>query len=214
MQGFFDVQVKDAGGLPDEVFAALKGREALDRLLDKLPTVQRAPWNKNLITDNLAAWIFRHEMSGPAIANYYNQSGVGGGGLNKILLASTDSEPTYTDAWSASYQNVNEGQNNVGSGSGKRFIDDETDPWVVAITPAKEELYFRSRFLFTPSQAVSSNIRTISYWYSDNVDYTGDQDISIFGSVRLKDSGGSPIVLNKTAAQVLLVQVIFKLVTI
>jgi hypothetical protein len=213
MQGFFDAQVKDAQGLPDALFKRLKGKE-LDRLLAMLPTVQHAPETKNLITDNLPAWIFRHTMSGGAVSWPYTDGGVGGGGLCKILLASTDSEPTYQDAWASGYQNINEGENSVGSGAGKRFIEDHTESELITITPAKEELYIRERFLFTPSQAVSNNIRTISYWYGDNADATGDQDIGIFGSVRLKDSGGSPIVLNKTAAQVLLVQVIYKLVTI
>lgn len=213
MQGFFDVQVKDARGLPDELFKGLGGEE-LDRLLAKLPMVQHAPQNKNMIAHWMPAWNFRHVMSGPAIGGRWNDGGVGDGGLHKILLASTDSEPTYQDGWQSGYVDINEGENNVGSGSGKRFYDDHTESELITITPGKEELYMRERFLYTPSQAVSSNIRTISYWYGDNVDSTGDQDVGIFGSVRLKDSGGSPIVINKTAAQVLLVQVIFKLVTI
>lgn len=214
MQGFFDVQVKDACGLSDDAFRGLSGKE-LDRLLARLRTVQHAPWHKNLVNDMMAAWLFQHTMSGGGIGFPYDGGGVGGGGLANLILSQTDAEPGYQDSWNSSYVNMHEGQDAANTSSGgKRFYDDQVESHLITLTPAKEELYFRSRFLYTPSQGVSSNIRSIAYYYSDNADNTGDNDRGLFGRVRLKDSGGSPIVVNKTAAQVLLVQVIFKLVTI
>ena len=212
MQGFFDVQVKNAPGLTDDLFRKL-GKEELRHLLLKLPTVQHAPWHKNLVNDHLPSWIFQHIMGGAGVGYPYDNNGVNSGGLANITLLNLDSEPTYSEDVSA-YWTINNPAYNVGGTCGKRFIEDDVEPELISLTAGKEELYFRSRFLFTPSEAVSNDIRSVAYYYADNADTTGSSDRGHFGRVRLKDSGGTPIILNKTAAQVLLIQLILKLVTV
>jgi len=212
MQGYFDVQVKDAPGLDDDAFRGLAPAE-LARLLDGLETVQRAR-GKNLCNDNIAGYIFRHMMSGPAIPNPWNRGGVGSAGMT-INVEDQDAEPTYTEGWEE-YTDFNNPGWQLGTGnSGKRFIVDDVEAHLIQVASLqKEELQFRSRWLYLPSEIVSGNIRSLGYFYSDVANTTSSRYRGHYGRFRLKDSGGNPIVISKSSSQVLLIQVMLKFVTI
>jgi hypothetical protein len=212
MQGYFDVQLKDAPGLGDDDFRGLAPAE-LGELLDSLETVRRAE-GKNLCNDNLAAYILHHIMSGGSISNPWNRSGVGGAGMT-INVENQDADPTYTEGWEE-YADIHNPGWQLGTGdSGKRFIIDDVEAHLIQVAPLqKEEVQFRSRWLYLPSEIVSGNIRSIGYFYSDVANTTSSRYRGHYGRFRLKDSGGNPVVLSKSSSQVLLVQITLKFVTI
>lgn len=216
MQGYFDVQTKDLGGLRNEDLLAMLTPEGkftpeLRKLLDDLPTAQHA-FGKNLVSDNFASSTFKYCFSGPDISNPYNQ---GNGILATILIMNTDSEPGYTDATNeyTTYNGLSGGQ---GSNPGKRFIADDVEAHlIVTDSGGRESILFRSRWMYLAAEAVSNDIRSLGVYHCR---YGGDSGSSIergrIARIRLKDSGGSPIIINKTASQVLLIEYRFTLVSI
>lgn len=221
MLGHFDIQLKDLPrGITDAHLLELltpagKATPELDRLLARLPTRQRAK-GCNLINDNFAGYTHKYCFSGGAISTPYNIDG-GNAALGTILLMTNDAEPTYTEA-SSQYTNPNALTGTVQSTTaGKRFIEDDIDPHLMDADPnnnGRESILFRSRFLYLSTQANSNDIRSLGIYFSDNGNSTGTEERGRIARIRLKDSGGTPIILNKTSAQVLLIEYRFTLVTI
>jgi hypothetical protein len=221
MIGYFDVQVKDLPpGIDDAVLRGLltpggKSTPELDRLLARMPTSQRAR-GRNLVSDNFAAFIFRFAFSGGDITDPYDFDS-GNAILATILLMTTDSEPTYTDSTNQ-YTNLHNisGSANTGS-AGKRFIEDDIDPHLQDADPdgnGRESILFRSRFLYLAAQGNSNDIRSLGIYFMRDADSTGNFERARTARIRLKDSGGNPIILNKTSSQVLLIEYRFTLVNI
>ena len=216
MQGYFDVQTKDLGGLRDNDLLAMMSPDGkvtpeLARLVDGLPTVQHAR-GKNLVSDNFAGATFKYVFSGGSINDPYNQ---GNGILASILIMNTDSEPGYTDQ-TDQYTTIHGLSGNVGSLPGKRFIEDDVEAHlIITDSGGRESILFRSRWLYLAAEAVSNDIRSLGVYHCR---YGGASLSSIergrIARIRLKDSGGSPIIINKTASQVLLIEYRFTLVSI
>lgn len=216
MQGYFDVKTKDLGGLSDDDLLAMMSPEGkvtpeLAKLLDGLPTVQHAQ-GKNLVSDNFASSSFKYCFSGGTIDNPYNQ---GNGILATILIMNTDSEPAYTDATNQ-YTTMHGLTGGVGSLPGKRFIEDDVEAHlIVTDSGGRESILFRSRWMYLAAEAVSNDIRSLGVYHCR---YGGSSTSSIergrIARIRLKDSGGNPIIINKTASQVLLIEYRFTLVSI
>lgn len=218
MFGQFDVHLKD---LPPGGDARLRGMlergelPELNRLIDRMPTRQRAK-GRNLVSDNFAGYTFRFCFSGGDITDPYDFDS-GNAILATILLMTTDSEPTYTDATNQ-YTNLHNisGSANTSSG-GKRFIEDDIDPHLQDADPdnnGRESILFRSRFLYLAAEGNSNDIRSLGIYFMRDADSTGSFERARTARIRLKDSGGNPIIINKTSAQVLLIEYRFTLVTL
>jgi hypothetical protein len=72
----------------------------------------------------------------------------------------------------------------------------------------KEEIYFKSRFLYLPSQGISNNIRSIGVYgaeYASN--QYNNEERYLVARVRLKDPDtGLPVILIKNFNQVLVIE--------
>lgn len=219
IEGKFNVDLLNARGFCDADFEAARREGVIKQLLSELPLEQRCPANKNRIMDNMAGYQLDFLFSMPACSDTFNLGGSAAAALAFICLLTYDSEPTYTEVWSweTSGTNMHNVTGTAATGSAaKRFEEDQITPWEIwADTSGREAVYFRNRFLYTPSEGVSSDIRSIGIYHSENGDSTGGYYISQarVGRVRLKDAGGNPIILNKTGNQVLLVEYTFALIS-
>jgi hypothetical protein len=208
-----------------EVLLAIK-REGLKAALRKMPREVFCPRHKNQVHDAVTAWLLRHTMSGGAIRWPMSDNGVNGGGLSNIQLSYLTTDPVYYTDIGGSYWTIHEGTGSINTGSaGKRFIEDHTEDHRLVIygdapehnLDPKESVIFRDRFLYLPSQGITTDpnlIASITYYYSDNADNTGDNDRCHMGRVRLRDEQGRPIRISKSTEHVLLVEVELELTTV
>lgn len=205
MRGHFEVELINSGKLRDEDFL-LTPRGELSSLLSSLDVVKRVEgWNQ--CNDMLAGSILETVLSGPDIDSPYKYWTIGTGGLASINVENRDPELTYTE-WTSIPGYLYEPGYPVGTGdSGKRFIEDDVLSHAIeAYQNSREEVWFRSRWLYLPSQIVCGNIKSIGYFYGQYASQTSYQSRATYGRFRLKDSNGNPITISKSSSQVLLVQ--------
>jgi len=215
MQGKFDLTLLDADGIKDADFQRAKADGKLDDLLGKLQVAQQAHGISNRLFDNLAGYLLDHVFQGPQAANpYYQNPGVASA-LAHITLLSTDADTTSYTEQVDSFGTLHNTTDSVDVvAAGKRFIIDEVSPYVVHPDPAgREQLIFRSRWLYLPSEAISAAIKSIGLYYATDAILTGNISRSRIGRVRLKDNLGTPITLAKTASQSLLVEYSYSLLS-
>jgi hypothetical protein len=217
MQGQFELTVLDAEGYCDEDFKTLQSKGKVMDLVQRLPVAQQVK-TKNRVFDNMAAYLLDKLFSCPNSPEpYYRDAGKAALAFIAPLTtdgATSDYEEhvphTYTYARNAVDIVV------VADATVKRFVEDQITGFVVWTDATREAVHFRNRWLYLPTEAVSSNIRSIGIFFSDN----GDNKTSNYryhsrlGRVRLTNSGGVPIVLNKSASQVLLIEYTFSLVSV
>lgn len=220
MKGRFNLSLKDSGGYKDEDFISAQSNGEILPFLDSLETKQNIEAD-NLVFDHVAEFFFVNMMSGPAVSFPYGIGGTGNGYLGTLVLSTYDTDPTYTETetygvFSRTGHNVGSSAN--GSTAGKRFIEDDIiDPDIIIDSNGREACLVRSKFLYLPSEGVSNDIRSLAIWFDTNADLAptdSSREWGISARIRLKDSGGNPIIINKTASEVLLVEYTFTLVSI
>lgn len=223
MQGRFNISLMGARGLKDQDFDQAVREGRIDDLLKELPVEQQFLNQHNRIMDNMAGYFLDNLFSlGNCGYPYYTrQDAPPEAALAFITLLTTDGEPTYTEDWgiegSNSYLPLHNVYETAGALTGKRFEEDEITPWELwSDTTGRNAIHFRNRFLYTPSQAVSSNIKSVGIFFHEDGDGTGSYWVARarIGRVRIKDAGGNPVTLNKLASQVLLVEYTFSLVAV
>lgn len=211
MNGHFELSLRDSGDLRDADFRAARREGLEDDLLHNLPEVLSAA-GENQVTDNFASYAFVNLFSGGAVAAPYGNGGAAAAALSLMCLSSYTDAPTYTDE-SDDYQSW------YGSVGGciaaKLFVEEiiETPLLVCAPTPL-ESMSYRSRWLFLPSEAVSASIASVAVFFSEDGDNTGWSHRGRMARIRLKNQAGLPLLINKTARHVLLVEYVFTLVTV
>lgn len=213
MEGYFIATIKDASKLSLRELETAKKEERLKELFDQLPTKKRVE-GKNLVFDNFASWTFWSCFSGGDITNPYDYNGTNNSPLGTIGLLHHERSPYYQES---SHQNVAPGSlsNMVTSDAWKRFINDEALPYLIQAAPdGREEVQFRSRFMFASGEAISDEIRCFAVYFSELATATGAYDRGIICKIRLQDAGGNLQTLEKTANEVLLLEYWFKLVSI
>lgn len=224
MQGHFDVGLFDAHGMSDADFLALnaelKSSAFLDRIKSKHKRVQHVEGN-NLVSDGMAQYLFIQCFPNvPAVDAYFNDStGSGRCALDFVNLSTKDGDPSYLERdthgyYSVDMQNVSYSAN---TSTGSKWFN--ADTIITAATFAdpdgREGFYLRNQWLWLPSQGTSNAIRSITIWFNTGGD--GSNYISGKNSIcriRLKDAGGVGVTINKTTSQVLLVEYIFKFITV
>jgi len=204
MQGHFDIFVQDAGGLKDEDFLKAEQEGRLGALLSGLPVDQEAH-AKNTLTHMLTVSIFRRSFAHGFPNAAYPMERSNNIPLYFICILNTASEPAYTD-WYGAYVSIHAVSGSVNTGNaGKRFIVHDLE-YVIGTDPdGREAIFLQERWLYLPSQVVSSEIRSVGIYWSETVN-DGNDEKGIVGRVRMKDAGGKPITLDKSASQTLLIQ--------
>jgi len=215
MQGHFSVELKAARGLRDEDFRKARREGVLDALLRDLETEERAEGG-NLVFNWLSAFLFRYLFSGPDITDPFDIDS-GNGYLGCINLGVTDSDPTYTEFTNNYVEDINAMSDSIGgSGASKRFIEDQIETHLIKKEDdGREAILCRSRWLWLPSEGVSSNIRSLSMYYARDADATAGYTERARGArLRLKNQAGLPIIINKTNKHVLLAEYVFTLASV
>lgn len=222
MEGHFDVKLFDAHGMSDADFLALQANlkpEAFLRKVNERPKVQHA-FGENLVLEWVADYTFFWILTGPAIEDPPGgDASSNHQGLSFIDLSTIDTEPSYTEYNAHGWYGVD--FNNVigaaapGTTGSKRMNDVIVTSVVFTDTDGREGIWYRSTWLWLPSQGISSNIRSLHLWSTathDNV--TNYPSKCGMTRIRLKDAGGTPVIINKTTSQVLLVEYTFKMVSV
>ena len=216
MQGRFDLQMLHTPGLTQDLLDAVR-REGGDAAV--MEYLQRFPVDGQWAMDNLIfktapSYFYYQALSNPG--NYFTT----GYGWNAptlfawIALTQTSTEPSYTGevytldfGWDSTPDMVG------GTSSHKVFInnciispDFKSDP------NGREAIYAKLKWLYLPGEATHSSIRSVTYYSSCRLDYT-TSNFSVghgrTGRVRIKDSGGNPVTINKASNKSLLVEYTF-----
>lgn len=207
--GHFDLALKNSGTLSDADFENAMTHGCLQGLLDGLDT-QLECHTDNLIMDLIVPYTAYFLFGAPTVGDLWRN--LGAAVFGGICLLTTDSEPDYQNEWYrnggynyTSYSNMPESANT--SSAGKRFVEDASEAAQKLSDPGgREAVWYRERWLYLPSQGISSNIRSIAVLWSADADHTGDVHKQRSARVRLKDAGNNPIIINKDANQVLLIE--------
>lgn len=211
-RGVLETTLLDAGPFVDADFTrAIKAGKADDLLAKCEPRLKLR--NKNLIFDSFVPFTYYRAgwSSAGAPPSPYNQASGNWAYFAFIALLTYDSEPTYQEFASTEnyYGRVTDVYGNVGSGNMKWFINSQIEPWVVwADGGGREMISFRNRWLYLPSEAVSSNINSLGIYFWDYLynDGYNSSDYHRGGRIRFKDAGDNPITIVKTSNQVLLLE--------
>jgi len=210
--GHFDLVLKNAKGLVDEDFHEAHQYGRLPYMLDSLNTELEAHTD-NLVMDGVVLYLGYNlfqvtDTAGSQISVLATSTSAW---FSCICLLTTDSEPNYTSEWnrtSFTFQtpsNVPESANT--SSGGKRFKEDASEvPDVRSDQGGREAIFYRDRWLYLPSQGISSNIRSIQAHMANNQDGGNNYYFGRSARIRIKDAGGNPIIISKTSSQVLLVE--------
>lgn len=215
--GHFELTLKNADGLQDEDFHEAQRQGKLQELLDGLRT-DATYGTDNLLFDIMVPWL-GYWLFGGTVPNPWMSLGLStsvslfGG----ICLLTVDSDPDYQSEWNrtnagtlgehVAISNLTSSSNSVSGG--KMFVQETSETFDIRSDPnSREAIYYRERWLFLPLEAVSANIRSIGVYTSSAAAGAGSSmDYHIrSGRVRIKDSGGNPIIINKANNQVLLVE--------
>ena len=211
MQGLFTFTKHQAGKLTDADFQKAMQQDCLDKLLADLPISQQVKAVSNRLFDNMASYLFFRLFTGaPNPSNIYSQGGNAAAALASICLQTTDAE---TDSYTEDIQgftSIHALPDTVNNQTaGKRFVEDgirafeiQTDPGALG----RQAISFTNRWLYTPSQGISQDIRSIGIIAASDADHTVGASVGRIGRVRLKDDAGRNIILHKGDDEVLMVQ--------
>jgi hypothetical protein len=221
-QGVLRGTLYDSGRLSDADFTkAIKAGRA-GGLLARLFPLQHTV-NRNLNFHNFVPWSFYAAAWSGATAPgepYYRTQGAGYAWLGFICLLTYDTEPTYTESSNegsgGTAHNVAGTVNN--SNAAKRIVNDQIEAYSVwSAGDGRNEVLFRNRWLYLPSEVVSSTINSLGVYYYEDATYALASTGRYKGRsarVRFKDSGGNPITITKTTNQVFLLEYTWSMVSL
>ena len=217
--GHFDVQSFETPGLTQEKLDDIlgprhtRGPGTIDSWLAGQEPVQKAVGG-NLVFDHFAAIMFQKLFGGASTGIPFSQDSTAAF-LATINFEDVDAEPTYTETAGGSFISPSSMNNLVATTAWKRFIDDDVEAHLITSDPdGREAINIRSRWLFLPLDFNDNDIRSLAAWWCADGDGTAAQYRHRVARIRLKDSGGSPIIINKTANQSLFVEYNFTLVSV
>jgi hypothetical protein len=218
MKGIFHAMVIDDLGKGDAPFLEALKNQDIDGLLDRHPVVAEAK-SENQVYQTVVQWFMSQLFGLPEIGV---MDGAVDGGLRYVTLSQKATEPAYDD-YSGTFfwrDDAIAGDSAEGPWAlssylyAKRFINDVSESTRVWTDPDREGYYYRDRFLWLPSHGVFTDIRSIYALGSREPNWTpstSSNDHFYASRTRLKDSGGNPITLQKSASQGFLVEYVIKL---
>lgn len=208
----YDFRLFETGPLPEKEFAEAGKLGKLNELLARYPL--KGEWHtKNMMFDHVVANIFERLFGGGGAPTGWNMGDAGALlGFVNMGGSGASSEPSYQEATTyTSYgQNIHSVSYSVDtSGGSKRFIEDQIEThWCAKDPNGRESVFFRNRWLWLPTQAVGNIYSAQVYCNYDGDSTTLSGWAQPFGQsarVRLKDSAGNPIIINKLSTQALLI---------
>lgn len=215
-KGQFDLTLFNAGRHKDADFERAIAAGKLDHLLLDCQVAQRAV-GRNMLFDNLVGYLFYRLFSGAPTPQDPFQNWVSTGPAIAVIHLNTRSdEPTYTELntsdYYATYHNLAYAAN-TGSGS-KRLIADSVG-WSIWSDPNKEQIFFRTRVLYLPSQGVSNSIYSIGACWISRIENDGTYGHKgSIARIKLHDTDGEPIRMKKSQYQALLVEYTFSMLSL
>jgi hypothetical protein len=224
MNGLFKIKKFDARGFSDDDFNKAISNGSIKNLISRLDVKQELEC-RNRIFDNVAGVLLDKLFS---LSNcgwpYYNDDVTRTATLASISLLNLDSDTTsYTEDWgnnsiNCNMANISWAVDSSDPNTGAKGFYGRCSSLAGAIeqnitaNSNRDEVQFRSVFLYLPTEAVSNEIRSIGIYYMQYADSSGA--VGLVGRVRLKDADGNKITLTKTNNEVLMFEYIFKLVSI
>jgi hypothetical protein len=219
MNGQFDIALLDARPYKDEDFEAAIREGRINELLESLPKDLELS-TKNAISHYVVPYLFQMLMSGPAgpgVPFTIDNSG----GFQVMTLLDLATEPSFTETFTQYlnwYTASVASSTNATGGTAKRPMVDQVESYLLAKdTQGREAIFCRNRWLFLPSEGVSSSIRSIGIYGNDkNNDNVINDYVNVgrCARVRFKDSGGNPVTINKLNTQAMVVDYTITLVSI
>jgi len=212
MKGHFDLRLLETPGLTPELVAAWRAR-GLDPVRELLSYEEAGRWQvDNLVFGVSPSYLYKQAWSG---ATAYGPLDTRSALLKYLILTSTSAEVAYMgeETYSAGGAPPSNVPDIVTSNAYKEFINGCFVPQEIAADPTgRDAVYGTFKFLFYPGEATSNVIRSVTLW---SIAYWSGQNYRVrVGRVRIKDSGGSPVTLDKGATQSLFVQYTFTMPTI
>lgn len=217
MQGHFDLQMLHTPGLTQELLDAVRkegGDPAVEKYLRRF-SVDNEWHTDNLIFKTSPSYLFYQALSNPG---HYFATGYGWSVPSMfcwIALTRTSTEPTYTgEVYTADFGWDSTPDMVVSPSGHKAFInhciitpDFKSDP------NGREAIYAKFKWLYLPGEATASDIRSITIYSSCRFDYTVNNGYACgsgrIARVRIKDSGGNPVTINKATNKSLLIEYTF-----
>jgi len=184
--------------------------------LDPIKELQRYEEVGKWSTDNLIygvtpSYLYYHAWSG---ATPWGAFPTRNCLLRWMVLTSTATEVSYMgeETNQYNYSDPSTVPDIVSSNAWLDFNSVLNAQWEIAVdADGREAVVGNFKFLFLPGIGTSSEIRSLTLWQHSSYSYQYRQRI---GRVRVKDSNGVPVTLNKTAVRSLLVQYLVTLPTI
>jgi hypothetical protein len=217
MNGFFNIKKFSSNGAGDDFFKSAIKDGSINNILDKLELKQEARCS-NRIFDNVAAMILDRLFGLPDCTDpyYLYQTGVDRAApLTFLALLDIDSNTdSYIEDWSWTGV-ANLISNIVSSTALKSFYIDAFSSSIER-NATRDEVYYLSRYLYLPSEAISDDIRSVGiYWRRRSSNDLGSVLTNgRVGRVRIKDLNGNNVELTKNAEEVLLFDYTFKLISV
>jgi hypothetical protein len=209
--GRFHILLQDSGHLKDSDFVLAQKEGRLDELVDSLPVEQEA-FAENTATHMMVIANFRKHFAGMPNGAYPMER-VNTSILHHVTLLNWASEP-YFAYWMSYYGTIHNPSGSVNTGNaGKRFYAHAIETYSEKDPTGREEVFARSRFLYLPSQVVSNQIRSLGVYWGEYVN-DNNEDKGMVAWARMKDAGGFPLTLDKSASQTLLIQYTFRWVAL
>jgi len=223
-EGYLTLIRRNSGKLTNADFDQAKKEGCLKELIESCDLDDVHGPQRNLICHSFAGSLFpRLFYSANVNWEWWWGGTTAWSFLVGAVLASIDVEPAVTDQnpsnddyWVTTPQKVN----NWGYGavyiSHKWFEESQAEVDEIKSSPlGREDIYYRERWLWAPSDFTSSNIRSFAILtgHPNAVDSSGAY-YGKGGHIRLKDANGLPVIYSKTANQILLAEYKFILASV
>ena len=224
MQGHFDIKMLHTPGLTRELIEAVR-REGGDPKVEKYikQFQQDAQWRgDNMVFQSHASYLYYHAMS--ATSQYYSlQYVLTACSFYFVCLTSASTEPSYTSTTGNEHNyTTNIRPDNWpnllgGTGGFKTFNQTIVDREVKSDAAGREAIYAKYKWLFLPGECTSDQIKSIEIVYTARIEdpyIGGGSGHGRVARIRIKDSGGNPVTINKSATKSLLIEYTHQLVSI
>ncbi len=216
-KGIAKVALYDTPGLSDADILKILGPRhkrrpgSVDKFLSSMDAIQEFK-SGNLLNHMCPAFMFKAMMSGGSIPAPYGNGPTTSSLFSLIILTTIASEPAYIDSsivWSNPYElpgNIGGAASNSARGVKLFDINEIEDGLVYEDPNGKEAISYRSRWLFLPSEGVSSSIAGFSVYFSEYGSGTAGNYRGISGRLLFRDGNGTPIIVNKLSTRTMFLE--------
>jgi|MudIll2142460700_1097286.scaffolds.fasta_scaffold00022_32 hypothetical protein len=223
MQGHFDIHMLHTPGLTRELIEAVR-REGGDPEVEKYirSFQQDEEWHgDNIVFQGHPGYLYYYAMNAPSM--YYSLNYASSvNAFYWVALTSSSTEPSYATVGTEHVWTGNIAPDSLpnllgGSGGRKTFNQTIVDRDVKSDAGGREAIYAKFKWLYLPGECTSDQIKSIDVFYCCRIEdpsYYGGVGHARVARVRIKDSGGNPVTINKLATKSLLIEYTHTLVSL